>query len=387
MESAFGSNGFNGSEPEDDIAIVGMSCIFPGAANLQNYWQNIITKVNAIGDPTEEWGEQFWYDPEAESNDRVYCKVGGYLKELAEFDPLQYGVMPNSIRGGEPGQFLALRVASEALADAGYVDRQVDSSRVEVILGKGASFGPGHMNALQHGLIIDQTLRLLKQLHPEHTDEELKALKQELKASLAPFNAETVPALVSSIITGRIANRLDFMGPNYTIDAACASSLIAVERGICDLLAGRCDLALVGGIEPAMPPLGLIVFCQINALSRSGKIRPFDKDAGGTLLGEGVGMVVLKRKSDAERDGNRIYALIKGVGIASDGRGAGLLAPRLEGETLALERAYREANLPPDTLGLVECHGTGIPLGDHMEIQALTSVFGSRNGLPSCAIG
>jgi acyl transferase domain-containing protein/phosphopantetheinyl transferase (holo-ACP synthase) len=388
MESAFGTHRLADRQHQDDIAIIGMSCIFPGAPNLRQYWQNIVFKVDAISDPSEQWGAQYFYDPEGTSNDRIYCKRGGYLKELAEFDPLQYGVMPHSLHGAEPGHFLALRVGSEALADAGYFEKPVDGARVEVILGKGAQFGPTDLNAIQHGVVIDQTIRILKQLHPEHTKEELETIKRELKAGLAPFNAETVPGLVSSIVTGRICNRLGFMGANYTVDAACASSLIAVERGIRDLLAGRCDMVLAGGIETCIPPLMLMIFCQINALSRTGRIRPFDKDAAGTLLGEGVGIVVLKRKRDAERDGDRIYALIKGVGVSSDGRGAGLLAPRLEGEVLALERAYEDANVTPQTIGLIEAHGTGVPLGDVTEVRALSCVFGPRRGsYPVCALG
>ena len=388
MESGLDSKGLHVSRTDRDIAIVGMSCLFPGAPNLRTYWQNILSKVDAVSEPSEQWNAEFFFDPDAEANDRIYCKRGGYLKEWAEFNPLQYGVMPNSVPGSDPGHFLALRVAYESLADAGYIEKPVDGARVEVILGKGTHFGPADVNAIQHTVVIDQTIRILKQLHPEHTEQELEAIKQELKSGLDPFNAETVPGLVSNITTGRINNRLDFMGANYTVDAACASSLIAVERGIQDLLAGKCDMALVGGIEPCMPPLVLMVFCQINALSRQGRIRPFDKDAAGTVLGEGVGIVALKRKQDAERDGDRIYALIKGVGVSSDGRGPGLLAPRLEGEALALERAYQDARLSPQTVGLIEAHGTGVPLGDVTEIQALTRIFGLRRGAhPSCAIG
>src|SRR5262249_5190871 len=154
---------------------------------------------------------------------------------------------------------------------------------------------------------------------------------RELKATLPPFNAETAPGLVPNVMCGRIANRLDLRGPNYTVDAACASSLVAVDLAMRELVSGRCDLALAGGVNVSTPPTVLMVFCQLGALSRSGQIRPFDKQADGVLLGEGLGMIVLKRREDAERDEDRIYALIKGVGIASDGRGLAVLAPRLEG--------------------------------------------------------
>lgn len=373
---------------EDDVAIIGMACIFPGATTVQRYWQNIVSKVDSITEPPPAWGAEIFYDPDSQANDRIYCKRGGFLGNLAQFNPLEYGIMPNSVNGGEPDHFLALRVAHEALADAGYLERAINRKAVEVIFGKGTYINPGHTNLIQHGIIIDQTLQILKQLHPEHTEEELETIKQELKNSLPPFNAEIVPALVPNIVTGRIANRLDLMGANYTIDAACASSLIAVEHGIQDLLARKCDLAIVGGVQGSMPPPILMIFCQLNALSRRGQIRPFDKHADGTLLGEGTGVIVLKRKEDAERDGDRIYALIKGLGTASDGRALGLMAPRLEGEELAMRRAYEMTGISPRTVALIEAHGTGTPIGDVTEIQALTQVFGSRDGTqPWCAVG
>jgi acyl transferase domain-containing protein/phosphopantetheinyl transferase len=189
-------------------------------------------------------------------------------------------------------------------------------------------------------------------------------------------------------MAGMIANRLDLKGRNLVIDAACASSLIALEIAMDDLLKRKSDVALIGGVQiSTVAPIHMI-FTQLGALSRSSHLRPFDKDADGTMLGEGIGMMVLKRHEDAVRDGHRIYAVIKGVGSSSDGRGLGLLAPRVEGEELALRRAYEAANFSPKTIELMEAHGTGIPLGDATEIQALRRVFGSRDGGPSrCALG
>src|SRR5262249_13809050 len=154
------------------------------------------------------------------------------------------------------------------------------------------------------------------------------------------------------------------MGPNFTIDAACASSLVAIDRGMQDLLTGRCDVALVGGVNCSTPAPIFMVFCQLNALSRRGRIQPFSKDADGTLLGEGLGMLVLKRAADARRDGDRVYAVIKGVGVASDGRAMGLLAPRVDGEELSMRRAYEACAIDPATVGLLEAHGTGTAIGD-----------------------
>jgi acyl transferase domain-containing protein len=372
----------------DDIAIVGMSCIFPSAGNLREYWQNIVNKVDAVSDPPEDWGGEFAFDPDSSENDRIYCKRGGYLGDLARFDPVKYGIMPNSVDGAEPEHFLALRVASDALKDAGFPDIPINRERTEVILGRGTFVNRGYTSLHQHGLFIEQTLDLIKELDLEITSDKLKTLKQQLKAKLPPFNAEIAPGLVSNIMSGRIANRLDLKGANYNIDAACASSLIAVDLGIQNLLSGKCDTVIAGAVQLTTHHLVLMVFCQLGALSRTSRIRPFDKNTDGTLLGEGLGMVVLKRKEDAERDGNRIYAVLKGVGSASDGRAKSVVAPRIEGEELAMRRAYEVAGLSPDTIGLIEAHGTAMPVGDAIEFQAMGRVFGQGNGRSSkCAVG
>jgi acyl transferase domain-containing protein/phosphopantetheinyl transferase/acyl carrier protein len=370
-----------------DIAIIGMACLFPGAASSRAYWANIVGGVDAIGDPPPGWAVDA-FDPASGEPDPIACRRGGFLGEVSGFDPLSYGVMPNAVDGAEPEHFLALRVAHEALADAGYLDRPFDRKRAGVILGRLNFLNRGNVTALQHGMVIEQTLRVLRDLHPEYGEDDLRQLRRQLKDSLPPFNAETMAGLVSNVMCGRIANRLDLQGPNYAVDAACASSPIALDLGVRELESGRCDLMLVGGVSVATSPIVLMAFTNLGAVSQRGRIRPFDVGADGTLLGEGIGMVVLKRRAEAERDGDRIYAVIRGIGIASDGRGLGLLAPRLEGEELSIRRAYEAAAISPDTVGLVEAHGTGTVVGDATEIQALQRVFGPRHGpYARCAIG
>jgi acyl transferase domain-containing protein/phosphopantetheinyl transferase len=370
------------------IAIVGMAGVFPGAPDVHRYWQNILARVDATGDPPPEWEAELYLDPDATTDDHPYCVKGGYLGPLAEFSPSEHGVMPSSVDGTEPDHFLALRAAHEALLDAGVTPGRVDGTRTEVIVGRGTYVNRGNTTVVQHAVMLDQVLRILKQLHPEHSNEELAEIRKQLKASLPPFHAETAAGLVPNIITGRIANRLDCMGTNYIVDAACASSIVAVDHAIRDLESGRCDLAVAGGVHASTPPPIVTIFCQLKAISPKGRIRPFSEEADGTLLGEGAGMVVLKRLEDAERDGDRIYAVLRGVGVASDGRAVGLLAPRLEGEELALQRAYEEAGVPPESVGLIEAHGTATTVGDAVEVEALARVFGARpGGLPRCAIG
>lgn len=374
------------SEP---IAIIGMSCLFPKAPDVDAFWSNIVGKVDAVTDPPpESWDPGIYYDPDSDKPDRIYCKKGGFLGGLARFDALANKVPPSAV-GGEPDQWLALQLARDALMDAGYAELDEQTRRrTGVVLGRGATFSAGTAISVQHSLVVTQTLNILRSLHPEYTEADLEALRDGLRSELPPMGPDVVPGLVPNIVAGRIANRLDLMGPSYTIDAACASSVVAVQNGARDLATGDCDLVLAGGAQIWTPMPMLSVFCQLNALSRRQQIRPFDKDADGTILGEGIGMLVLKRLADAERDGDRIYAVITGIAVTSDGKALGVMAPRLEGQELAVRRAQEAAGISPGSVGLIEAHGTATPVGDLTEIQALTRVFGKRTGrLPSVALG
>jgi acyl transferase domain-containing protein/phosphopantetheinyl transferase len=372
-----------------DVAIIGMAGFFPGAPDLNAFWHNIVNKVDAITDvPPDRWDPAIFFDPNSDANDRVYSKRGGYIRYPIWFNPSEYGVLPIAVMHGEPEQFLALMAAHQALADAGYLDRPTNRDRTQVIMGRGNYLNRGIFAMLQHVRGAEDALQIIKNSHPELTEEELQEIKKELKASLPIFNSDTAATLIPNLTTGRIANRLDLMGANFTVDAACASSLVAAEIGMRDLLTRKADLVLVGGIYTCNDVGFLSVFCQLHALSRRSQIRPFDKDADGLLIGEGAGCVVLKRLEDAERDGDRIYAVIKGLGISSDGRAVGVLAPRVEGEELALRRAYEMAGISPTTVQLIEAHGTATLVGDIAEVRAMTQVFGRRDGrLPWCGLG
>src|SRR5215212_3593732 len=234
----------------DGIAVIGMACLFPGAPNLDAYWRNILGKVDAVSDPPPEaWNTDIYYAPDSSDTDRVYCKRGGYLGSLVSFDPLEHNIPPVSV-GGEPDQWLALQLARDAMADAGYAELEERiRQRTAVVLGKGTYLNGGNAIAVERGLVVGQTIELLKRLHPEYTAEQLELLRQEMKKALPPMGPEIVPGLIPNISVGRIANRLDLMGPTYTVDAACASSLVAVERAIHHLLDGECDLALAGGSQ------------------------------------------------------------------------------------------------------------------------------------------
>src|ERR1017187_7357085 len=282
------------------------------AAQKFREWEarnRIIEELERLGIPPPEWEAELFYEQDTKADDRTYCKRGGFLGKLAQFDPFSFGIMPNAVDGGEPDHYMALQTAHDALKDCGALDLEPVKARTAVIIGRGTYVNRGNAAALQQGVMVDSILRILKQLHPEHSDAELAEIKRRIKAGLPPFHSDTASGLVPNIISGRIANRLDLMGPNYLIDAACASSLIAIEMAARELRTGNCDLALAGGVNSNTSPVLMMIFSLLGALSHRGQLSSFDKDADGTLLGEGVGMVVLKRLAEAERDGNHIYAV------------------------------------------------------------------------------
>ncbi|ODU01750.1 MAG: hypothetical protein ABS79_01255, partial [Planctomycetes bacterium SCN 63-9] len=360
-----------------DIAIVGMACRFPGADDLVEFWANILASRDCISDvPADRWPLESFYDPDSTSNDRVACRRGGYLKSPIGFDAAANGIMPLAIDGGEPEQFLVLEAARNALADASINIDEWDRRRVEVVIGRGNYFNRGNLTRLQHGRIVAQTVGLLAALHPEWTHEDLELIRKDLKSSLPPFEAATIPGQLTNATAGRIADRLDLSGANFVVDAASASSLVALDLGSRALRDGRADLAIVGGVYLEADVDFPLVFRQLNALSRSGSSRPFAQDADGMIPGEGVGVVVLKRLREAERAGDRIYSVLKGVGIASDGKGRGLAAPSARGHARAVRRAYRAAKIDPSTIKLIEGHGLGLPAADRAEVRALHAVFG-----------
>ncbi len=368
---------------QEPIAIIGMACIFPQAPDLKAYWRNILASVDAVGDPQPEWEAPRYLD-----SGRITTARGGYLRDLYRFDPRRFGIMPNSLDGGEPDQFLALRVAHDALVDGGYGDRDHDHTDTGIVLGHSTYLHRGQGNLIQHQVVLDQTIELLRSILPEVDGEKLGRVRAHLEERLPQFNADVAPGLVPNVMTGRIANRLDLKGPNYLIDAACSSSLLAVGAAMDELRCGRSRMMLAGGVNGSLPAEVAVIFTQLGALSRRGKVRPFEAGSDGTLLGEGLGVVLLKTLSDAQADGDRIYAVVHGVGQASDGRGLGLLAPSMIGESLAIRRAYDATGIDPKSIELVEAHGTGIALGDRTEIAALKSVLGERVGAQgSVAIG
>jgi acyl transferase domain-containing protein/NAD(P)H-dependent flavin oxidoreductase YrpB (nitropropane dioxygenase family) len=348
-----------------DVAIVGMACVFPQARDAGQYWANILGGVDAVTEvPAERWDPRVYWDPESESGEKTPSKWGGFLPDVP-FDALAYGIPPNALASIEPVQLLALEVAARALADAGYADRPFDRSRTSVFFGAET----GTDLATAYGT---------RSMLPAYFGE----LPEGLGEQLPKLTEDSFPGILANVIAGRIVNRLDLGGANFTVDAACAASLAALDIACRELAAGTSDMVLCGGADLHNSVNDFLLFSSAHALSRSGRCAAFSDDADGITLGEGVACVVLKRLADAERDGDRVYAVVKSVAGSSDGRTLGHTAPRKEGQRLALERAYARAGVSPAQVGLVEAHGTGTAAGDRVELQALTETFTEAGARP-----
>jgi acyl transferase domain-containing protein/phosphopantetheinyl transferase (holo-ACP synthase) len=367
-----------------------MACVFPGARDLDEFWENLRAGRDAIVDAPPERIEPQFFDHAAGELDRLYCRRGGFIGETLEFDPLRWGLMPIAARGSEPDQLLSLDTAAAALTDAGYDDRETPRERTGVILGRGGYVNQVAMSLVQAVRTAEEIVRSARALLPDLTDAQAAEMKRRYQAQIEGLGPDTIIGLVPNLAASRIANRLDLHGPAYVVDAACASSLLAVDQACAELASGRCDLVLAGGVHLVQDAAFWAVFTQLGALSRSQRIRPFHRESDGLLIGEGAGMMALKRLSDAERDDDRVYAVIRGTGVSSDGRASSVMNPSADSQVLSLERAWQRAGLDPKargSVGLIEAHGTATPNGDAAELATLERVFGPPDGSPGAGLG
>ncbi len=367
--------------PPCDIAIVGLSCFYPNATGLWQYWENILAKTNAVIEiPPTHWDWRPYYDPDPRARDKIISKWGGFMSDIT-FDPLKYGITPKSLPNIEPLQLLLLEAVNQALGDAGYLERPFNRERTCAILGVGGGGMP---------LSVSYGFRACMPLMESIPGMPIKSQQIiDLGEGILPeWTEDSFPGILLNVAAGRVANRFNLGGPNMAIDAACGSSLAALYAGVRELQDGTSDVAIVMGGDAVQTPYAYVAFSKTHALSPRGRCRPFDAEADGIALAEGVGVAVLKRLSDAERDGDRVYAVIKGVGASSDGRDKGLTAPRAEGQLRALHRAYAQARINPANVALVEAHGTGTVVGDQTEAKAIGQLFRDAGAdAQSCAIG
>ncbi|MEU1185234.1 SDR family NAD(P)-dependent oxidoreductase [Streptomyces sp. NPDC005820] len=354
----------------DPIAIVGLSALYPKSRDLREFWANVVSAADCIEDvPTTHWDVSEHYDPDPTAPDKTYSRRGGFIPTV-DFNPLEFGLPPNTLEVTDVLQLLSLVVARDVLKDAGAEQSWYDASRTGVVLGvTGANQLTQPLTARLQTPVLKEVVRSCGL-----SDRDAEEIAEKFKLAFAPWEENSFPGMLGNVVAGRIANRLDLGGTNMTIDAACASSLGAVKAAVSDLLERRSDTMLVGGCDAENTIFMYLCFSKTPAFSKAGRIRPFDGDADGTLIGEGIGMLALRRLADAERDGNRIYAVLRGIGSSSDGRFKSIYAPRKEGQMAALRRAYEDADVDPASIELFEAHGTGTAVGEATELSALTAV-------------
>ncbi|SIT15317.1 polyketide-type polyunsaturated fatty acid synthase PfaA [Roseivivax lentus] len=358
------------------IAITGMSTILPKAPELSQYWENILDKVDAIDEvPERRWDWRRYFDADRDAADKAYSKWGGFVDEIA-FDPIRYGIPPNSVAQIEPLQMLALEMVRKALEDAGFKDGVIPDPdlrrRTCVVIGVGGGAAPmGQQYAVRSSLSA-----LLGELPDVARDK------------LPEWTEDSFPGILLNVIAGRVANRFDLGGVNFTVDAACGSSLAAVLAGVREMETGAADMAIVAGVDAFMSPFDFIAFSKTRALSPRGRCRTFDESADGIAISEGLVSLVLRPLPAAEAAGDRIYAVLRGVAGASDGRDLSLTAPRPEGQQETLRRAYAHAGISPASVELVEAHGTGTVVGDRTEIESLSAVYSEASeNKQFCGVG
>src|ERR1700690_9785 len=364
------------------IAIVGAGAILPDAANVSAFWENVknggysITEVDR-----DRWDPALYFDSDHSAPDKTYSTIGGWVRDYV-WDPMKWrlGVPPRVISAMDEAQKWAIACTREALEDYGFPKRPLNTDRTAVILGNAmagekhyfTAFGlyfPGYAQELAGSASF---ARLPEGLRHDITGE----LHDRMAKRVQDVTEDTMPGELANCIAGRIANIFNFHGPNYVVDAACASAMAAISAAIEGLVANDFDLAVTGGIDRNMGASTYIKFCKIGALSATGT-RPYAEGADGFVMGEGAAIFLLKRLADAERDEDKIYAVLRGIAGASDGKGKGITAPNPVGQKLCIRRAWENAGLSPATATLIEGHGTSTRVGDRVEVESFNEVLSS----------
>ena len=356
---------------EQPIAVIGLGAAVPGAVSVKQYFYNLLHQRCFIREtPAWLWEREVYLSENASAPNSTYAALAA-LCEDPHMDLTELKIPPSVARSMSRSQKLALYCARAALEDADWRVKPFNHERVGVMI---AAIGGGEiMEALHRTIQEDRVFARLKQLAASTGREGLVAewhAAYERKYPRFFINEDTLTGASPNLVAGRIASAFDFHGPNLTFDAACASSLAAIGSAVASLQARESDVVLAGGVDTWVAVDAFVQFAKITALARNGCF-PFDDRSDGFVLGEGCGVAVLKRLDDALRDGHEIYAVIRGVGSSSDGRGTGITAPSSAGQIRAMRRAYERAGIDPATLDYLECHGTGTRVGDPTELETI----------------
>jgi acyl transferase domain-containing protein/D-arabinose 1-dehydrogenase-like Zn-dependent alcohol dehydrogenase/acyl carrier protein len=332
------------SATDEPIAIIAVACRFPGSPDADAYWDVLSGGVDAIREiPEDRFDVDEFYDPDQQTPGKIYTREGGYLDRVDEFDPEFFGISPREAVWMDPQQRLMLEIAWEGIERTGYAPASLRGSRTGVFVGVGA-------NEYAHLMSGDSV--------------------DNLEAYFITGNA-------LNAVAGRVSFTLGLEGPAVAMDTACSSSLVAVHQAAQALHSGDCDMALAGGVNILLSPASMVAASRARMLSPDGRCKTFDAAADGYVRGEGCGVLVLKRLSDAERDGDRICAVIRSTAVNQDGASSGLTVPNGGAQQRLITSALARAGLTGAEVDYLEAHGTGTPLGDPIEVQAAAAVYGA----------
>ncbi|MEH1824908.1 MAG: polyketide synthase [Nostoc sp.] len=376
-----------GSQPR--IAVIGMGCWYPGARDLRQLWENILSRRRQFREsPDRRLPLADYYDPDPTVPDKTYGKRMAVIEGF-EFDWASKRIPKTVVETADIAHWVALEVAIAALENSGYTRANVPGERTGVILGNSLTGEQTRSNNMRlRWPFIQRVIHAAakaKGLPLQVIDELTIAMQEYYKSVFSPFTEDTLSGNLSNTIAGRICNFFNFHGGGYTVDGACSSSLIAVATAANALNNGDLDLALAGGVDISLDTFELVGFAKTGALT-SKDMTVYDRKASGFIPGEGAGFVVLKRLEDARADNDYIYAVLNGWGISSDGKG-GLTAPSREGQAKALRRAYNRAGYSLNNVDFIEGHGTGTPVGDRVELEGIALAMGANSETPSRSCG
>lgn len=368
----------------NDIAIVGMGCVIPGAIGAEQLWENVKGGQSYFSDmPKELWDFDHYHSDDVKDPNKSYTRVGGFMPEI-QFPFLEHKLPPKVLEGADRAQLVMMESARQALEDAGISPRSPILDRGVTIVGVIGVDGYAHGTTYLRRHQFSEPLRTrLREAGVEEAKIEalLAGYAAELERRGHNFDpAHSATGLIESSISNRVAQVFGVRGFNMTVDAACAGGLVSVEMGCHALMAGDADVALAGGVDLGTGPAIYVGFCRVGGLSQSGNSTPFDASADGLVIGEGGGMVVLKRLEDAIADGDRIYSVIRGMGSSSDGAGTAIYTPSQEGRAECLQNALDNSNTRPDEVQYLECHATSTVVGDANEYDAIADVFANKRG-------
>ena len=346
--------GVIGKHAPMDIAIIGLSGRFPGADNVDTFWENLRNGVNSIQKvPPKRWNADEYYSPIVAEPDKSYCRNGGFLSNVEEFDPMFFHISPIEAESMDPQQRIFLEECWKAFEDAGYSDKELANKKCGVFVG--AAQGD---------------------------------FTQKPGNTRSKNTAEAFTGVSSSILAARISYLLNLKGPSISVDTACSSSLVALHLACLSILNGDCEMALAGGVRLMFTPTLFLQTSKMEMLSKTGNCYAFDHRADGTIMSEGCGVVVLKPLQKAIEDGDYIYGVIKGSGTNQDGKTNGITAPSAQSQTQLELDVYERYGINPREISLMEAHGTGTSLGDPIEVKALTDAMRKyTTDLQFCSIG